>query len=286
MFRFTPPLLLLTAALFVACSSQPSVTWVEPSQDEALPETPEALQPPPPVDTRVAAGRFSSAQVAAGDYFRGADCYGAKLPDCLGVNAELDARAADPMECQRPEPRLCLVPVGYVRTDVIDAIVRFHKDSRGLDALILPSIPITTQMIDQKTSQVIDIEVRSAMDSVYGVVNATPSAFIAITPVDMKPKSGEYAWLFGVRYGTKGSNNRGVFSYFRMQNVPPYDGRPLTAELLAERVAKYTARYTALLYYRYPLGDNIAYLNYRDMFGFSDLDAMGMQWPIEAPPRP
>lgn len=288
MFRFTPPqcLLMITVALLSPCSSQPSVSRVDLANEEIHLETPEALPTELPVNTRVArTGPFSS-QGSAVDYFRGADCYAEKFANCLGVNAELEARAVDPIECKRPEPRVCLVPVGNVRTDVVDAIVKFHKDSKGLDILILPSIAITSSMVDAKTSQVFDIDVRDAMDGRYGVVDTTASAFIAITPVDMKPKSGEYGWVFGVRSGTRGSYNRGVFSYFRMENVLPYDGSPLTAELLGQRVAKYTARYTALLYYRYPLGDDIKYLNYRDMFGFSDLDSMGTRWPVESPPRP
>jgi hypothetical protein len=97
--------------------------------------------------------------------------------------------------------------------------------------------------------------------------------------------------MFGARYGRgpegkNGGHNHGVFSYFRMANVRPYDGRPLSDDLLHERVAKYSARYTTLLYLDYPTGEDIAFLNYLNMFGFSDLDSMGMRWPETPAPGP
>ncbi|MBI2767507.1 MAG: hypothetical protein HYX53_16550 [Chloroflexi bacterium] len=229
-----------------------------------------------------------TSQDAANKSFRGAECYGDKVSSCLGANPELDARAADPALCQGPEARVCLVPVGNVRTDVVDAIVAFHRETRGIEVLVLPSIPVRPTMIYPETSQVSNEVVLQELGDVYGVTDKTASTFIAITPIDMRPLSGEYAWLFGTRYGQdqQGNRTRGVFSYFRMANVPPYDGGPLTPELLQLRAAKYTARYTALLYFDYPTGSERRYLNYESMFGIGDLDSMGTAWPPSPAPGP
>jgi hypothetical protein len=69
-----------------------------------------------------------------------------------------------------------------------------------------------------------------------------------------------------------------------MVNVAPYSGEPITDELIQQRVTKYVARYTALLLLDYPFTEDIDYLNYYEMYGFSDLDSMGTRWPEGNPP--
>ena len=96
----------------------------------------------------------------------------------------------------------------------------------------------------------------------------------------MRPDSGEYAWYFGARF----RGQHGVFSYFRMANVSPYDGRPITDTLIRERVTKYFARYTALLFLQHAMTEDRRYVNYFEMYGFSDLDSMGSAWPPYSPP--
>lgn len=268
---------LLAVALLAACSPR----WQPVSQTEPLEPTRPATSRPRPVPS-------PSLQSIASAYFRGADCYGEKVADCLAVNADLDARASDPTICQGAEAHVCLVPVGNVRADVVDTIVRFHRETKGLDVVVLPSIPMRATMIYPETSQVAEWTIMEAMEDAYGVTNNTPSTFIGITPIDIRPRSGEYEWMFGARFGRdrNGNHNHGAFSYFRMQNVRPYDGTPLTDDLLGTRAAKYAARYTALLYFDYPVGRDRRYLNYKDMYGFSDLDSMGTLWPHDPPPGP
>jgi hypothetical protein len=235
----------------------------------------------PPADKIVDIDDFAGGSDPTTDYFAGADCYGDAVDDCLEPNPELGAGAADPALCQGAEARVCLVPVGNVRTDVVDAIVKFHKGTANIDVVVLPSIPLTAADIHHDTSQVDADTLYEALERVYGVGDLTPSTFIAITPIDVRPRDGEYGWVFGSRWGrdANGAHNHGVFSYFRMANVEPYDGSPLDDDLLHLRVAKYAARYVALLYLDYPYSDDIEQLNYRDMFGFSDLDSMGTTWP-------
>ncbi|HEX6030361.1 MAG TPA: hypothetical protein VFY90_02945, partial [Tepidiformaceae bacterium] len=219
------------------------------------------------------------------DYFAGAECYGDRLDDCLQPNPEVDATAAHPTTCQGDDARVCLVPMGNVRADVVRAIVDFHRDTAAIDVVVLPSLPLQEGWLDRETSQVDATSLYEGMQAAYGVGDDSASTFIALTPVDIKPRDGGYPWMFGQRYG-KGvvGNKHGVFSYFRMANVEPYDGEPLSDELLHLRAAKYAGRYTALLYLQYSAGDDIAYLNYGDMYGFSDLDSMGTRWPEGASP--
>ncbi len=216
-----------------------------------------------------------------GDPFEGADCYGEKNDDCLGVNAELDAKAADPALCQGAEARVCLVPIGKVRAGVVDAIVKFHKETAGIDVLVLPSLPLDPEAIYRDTSQVDDHTLYEMLQAHYGVGDLTPSTFIAITPIDVRPRDGEYGWMFGSRWGrdASGQHNHGVFSYFRMVHVEPYDGSPITDELIHLRASKYVGRYVALLHLDYPYTNDIEYLNYSDMYGFGDLDGIGTKWP-------
>jgi hypothetical protein len=183
--------------------------------------------------------------------------------------------------CQGAEGRICLVPIGNVRADVVDAIVNFHKDTANIDVLVLPSLALDPASIHRDTSQVDADLLYEMLQEHYGVGDLTPSTFIGITPIDVRPRDGEYGWMFGSRWGrdANGLHNHGVFSYFRMVHVEPYDGSPITDELVHLRASKYVGRYVALLYLDYPYTDDIEYLNYSDMYGFSDLDGIGTTWP-------
>lgn len=214
------------------------------------------------------------------DPFEGADCYGDLLSNCFATNPELDAIAVDPALCQREEARVCLVPVGKVRPDIVQAIIDFHRETAGIEVLVLPGIPITADDVLEETSQIVDTRLWTLMEDHLGIGNLTPSTHIAITEIDVADDPGGYAWMFGSRWGNSFTGHtHGVFSYFRMLHVEPYDGSPITDELIYERVAKYAARYTAILHLKYPMGTDIDYLNYHEMYGFSDLDSMGTKWP-------
>lgn len=212
--------------------------------------------------------------------FDGAPCWSDRVAECLNPNPELETLYADPALCESREPRVCLVPVGNVRRDVVEAIVDFHRETAGIDVVVLPSIPLEPSRVSADTFQVTEWDLYREMQVAHGVGDETVSTFIAITPFDVKPESGEFEWIFGTRFGTgMFGHNHGVFSYFRMANVPPYDGTGLSDELLRLRVSKYSARYVALLYLDHSAGDDPRFVNYRDMYGFSDLDSMGTSWP-------
>ena len=215
------------------------------------------------------------------DPFDGADCYGELLSNCFATNPEVDAMAADPALCQGVDARVCLVPVGKVRADVVQAIIDFHRDTAGIEVLVLPGIPLTDADVLEETSQIVDSTLWALMEAHAGVTKYyTPSTHIAITEIDVADDPGGYAWMFGSRWGSGPfGQTHGVFSYFRMLHVEPYDGSPITDELVHERVAKYAARYTALLHLKFPMDTDIDQLNYYEMYGFGDLDSMGLEWP-------
>ncbi|OAI40423.1 hypothetical protein AYO38_00990 [bacterium SCGC AG-212-C10] len=222
---------------------------------------------------------------AAASAFRDADCYGERVKDCLAPNPKVDAMAGDPALCTGETARLCLVPVGTVRDDLIEAIVKFHSETKDIDVVVLPSVPLPAGTVDLAHSQVTEWAVYELAKAAYGVTDAMPSTFIAITPIDIRPRENQFGWMFGARFG-RGyfGENDGAFSTFRMENVTPYDGKPITDDLVQLRVSKYTARYTSLLFFDYPVSEDVDYLNYYEMYGFSDLDSMGTNWPIS--PRP
>lgn len=220
-----------------------------------------------------------------GDPFEGAECYGDRIDECLEPDPATEAVAQDPAACLGLDVRVCLVPVGKVRPDVVKAIVDFHKEMANIDVVVLPSLKLTSNDIRYETSQVSDLTLRRKMEGAYGVGDGTASTFIAITPIDVVPDDDEFSWMFGSRFGTSAfGHNHGVFSYFRMVHVEPYNGDPITDELIHLRAAKYVARYTAILHLDHPLSDDIDYLNYSDMYGFSDLDSIGTKWPEGDPP--
>src|SRR5690606_6034135 len=143
--------------------------------------------------------------------------------------------------------------------------------------LVLPGIPLTDADVLEETSQIVDSTLWALMEEHAGVTSYdTPSTHIAITEIDVADDPGGYSWMFGSRWGNGPTGHtHGVFSYFRMLYLEPYDGSPITDELIHERVAKYAARYTALLHLKAVPTDDIDYLNYYEMYGFADLDSMG-----------
>lgn len=215
-----------------------------------------------------------------GDPFKGADCYGEKLDDCLQPDPRTDAMASSPELCGGPTGRVCMVPVGKVRPDVVQAIVDFHKQTKGIQVVVLPGIPVPVADLRRAESQVTAEGLYRELKRVYGASDSSASTFIAITSIDVVPENDEFGWEFGARFGNSPFGRiHGVFSYFRMVNVQPYDGSPITDKLIHERVAKYTARYTALLFLHSGTTDDPDFVNYEEMYGFSDLDSMGTKWP-------
>ena len=210
--------------------------------------------------------------------FDAADCWGLAIYDCLPVNPDLAELTSDPARCQEAEARVCLVPVGNVRRDVVEAIVAFHRETADIEVLVLPSLPIQPESVDFERSQVPSDAVYDQIRAAYGVTAETPSTFIAVLPIDTGP-DGKNSWWFGARYGRTLGLNHGVFSYFRMANIEPSGGSPLTDELVLQRATKYFARYVALLFLDFPPGTDAEYLNYGTMGGISDLDSMGKLWP-------
>src|SRR5690606_24874065 len=63
------------------------------------------------------------------DPFEGADCYGDRMAECLQPNPDLEDLYGDPTACQGEEARVCLAPAGYVRRDVVEAILDFHRET-------------------------------------------------------------------------------------------------------------------------------------------------------------
>jgi hypothetical protein len=217
---------------------------------------------------------------ASRDPFEGADCYGDRLDGCLQPDPKTDAMASKPDLCQGPTGRVCLVPVGKVRPDVVKAIVDFHRETRAIEVVVLPGIPLPMADLREEDSQVTAEGLFRAMKATYGASDSSASTFIAITGIDVVPESDEFGWEFGYRTGSGPFGNlHGAFSYFRMVNVAPYSGAPITDDLIHQRVAKYAARYTAILFLHSGTTDDRSFLNYREMYGFSDLDSMGTKWP-------
>lgn len=217
--------------------------------------------------------------------FGGEACYGERVAECLGVNPELDAITGDPADCTGPTARVCLVPVGFVRRDIVEAALKFHRETKGIEIVVLPSIALDASMVDADSSQVTENQLRTLMTDRYKILGQMPSSFIAITPFDMHPEDGHYGWFFGCRFSRPGMGQiDGVFSYFRMLHVEPYDGSGIDNALVFERVSKYLGRYVAVLHLAYPMGDDPDYLNYSSMSGFSDLDSIGKKWPEGASP--
>jgi hypothetical protein len=217
--------------------------------------------------------------------FAEAECYGDRFAECLEPNPDLEDLYGDPAECFTETARVCLVPAGYVRRDVVESIIAFHRETKGIEIIVLPSVAIDPAHVDEDASLGITEQIYLDVKAAYGFDGDTPSTFIALTPIDLGPEDGQFSWWFGCRYGG-GSQGQvhGIFSYFRMANVEPYDGSPLDDDLLFERATKYMARYVAVLHLKWPMDTDIRYLNYHEMYGFSDLDSMQPNWPVGTPP--
>jgi len=205
-------------------------------------------------------------------------CTGAELAACLETQAELEAISRS--SCDGTGRRVCLVPLGQVRPDLVQHLVEHFREEYGLTVIVSTPSAVPSDMVDPLREQVDAATLMRHMNRLfpdaYADLNAT---LIGITPVDLYDQSSHFRYVFGVKRTS--ADPKGIISTFRMD--PKSYGEPVDDELLFTRARKMFSRYVGLLYYGLATNSEPGSLLYDSILGLSDLDNMTEPLPVPQP---
>jgi predicted Zn-dependent protease len=205
-------------------------------------------------------------------------CTGDQLVSCLEPQAEL--RAISRPSCEGSGRRVCLVPLGQIRPDLVQHLVQHYGDQYGLSVTVLAPIAVPRDIVDPLREQV-------DADALFEQIgNSFPEAYrdpevvlIGITPIDMYSKESHYRYYFGF-VGTS-ADPKAVISTFRMD--PAANGEAANDALFFSRVRKLLSKYIGQLYYGLSSSPDPGSPLYDSIMGPSDLD--NMREPLPVPRR-
>jgi predicted Zn-dependent protease len=205
-------------------------------------------------------------------------CTGAELAACLEAQDELEAISQS--SCDGSDRRVCLVPLGQVRPDLVQHLVDHYREEYGLTVTVLTPSAVPSEMVDPLREQVDAATLIGYIGRLFPDAYRDPDVvLIGLTAVDMYNMDSHYRYLFGLM-GTQ-FDPKAVISTFRMD--PAAYGEPADDELLFSRARKMFSRYVGLLYYGLAQSSEPGSPLYDSILGLSDLDNMTEPLPV---PRP
>jgi predicted Zn-dependent protease len=208
-------------------------------------------------------------------------CTGDQLAACLEAQAELQAVSRP--TCDGSVRRVCLVPLGQVRPDLVQHLVEHFRVEYGLAVIILTPVAVPSDIVDPLREQVDAATLIEHMGGVFPDAYRDPEAvLIGVTPVDMYNVESHYRYLFGLM-GTP-SMPKAMISTFRMD--PAAYGNPANDELFFSRVRKMFSKYVGELYYGLAPSLEPGSPLYDSILGLSDLDNMMEPLPVAEPTEP
>jgi predicted Zn-dependent protease len=171
------------------------------------------------------------------------DCYGAKFEACLTTGVTIDTPGVTAPDCAGTGRRICLVPLGAVRPDLVQHLSE-HFLGMGFPLVVVPGLDIPANVADIAYSQADNWKLQEVAVARY--LPEGPDwrnvTLIAITPIDIRSKdSPPGSFVFGSRMGATVETWVGVISAFRFD--PQTFGEPPDDPLYFERVRKLTLKY-------------------------------------------
>jgi|GEM_PF-586550 len=214
---------------------------------------------------------FAASFMGASGSFAGAiqgPCTGDQLAECLEPQVELQSISRP--NCDGSDRRVCLVPLGQVRPDLVQNLVDYWGQ-HGLSITVLTPSAVPSDILDARRGQFDAPTLIDYMGSLFPDAFGDPSAVvIGVTPVDLFDQSSHFRYVFGVKGTT--ANPKAIISTLRMN--PVAYGESPNDELLFSRARKLVARYIGLLYYGLPLTSDRRSPLYESVLGLDDLDSM------------
>jgi hypothetical protein len=204
--------------------------------------------------------------------------------ECRMASAELRRAYPDAQACDGAGARVCLVPMGDVPKDLVDAIVAHYRNEYGLPILV--ARPLDLRPGFDRRSQLEESLVHRYMYDAYREYAVDRSVtLIGILPVDLYLADQSWEWGFGrlrgePRAGVPGAIDyrQGIISIYRMD--PRNWGQPADDSLRDDRVMKMLSKYIALAYYDLPLSSDPTSVTYSNITGLGDLDRVSERIPV------
>jgi predicted Zn-dependent protease len=205
-------------------------------------------------------------------------CTGAQLAACLEAQAELEPISRP--SCEGSGRRVCLVPLGQVRPDLVQHLVEHYSDQYGLTVTVLTPGAVPSDIVDPLREQVDADALFERVGDLFPEAYRDPEVvLIGITPVDMYSKGSHYHYYFGF-VGTF-ADPKAVISTFRMD--PAAYGEPTNDALFFSRVRKLVSKYIGQLHYDLAPSPDPSSPLYDSIMGPSDLDNMREPLPVARP---
>jgi predicted Zn-dependent protease len=214
---------------------------------------------------------FAASFMGVSGSFTGAiqgPCTGDELAQCLEPQAELQSISRP--NCDGSDRRVCLVPLGQVRPDLVQNLVDYWGQY-GLSIAVLTPSAVPSDIVNPGRGQFDAPTLIDYMGSLFPDAFSDPRAVvIGLTPVDLFDQSSHFRYVFGVKGTT--ADPKAIISTLRMN--PAAYGESSNDELLFSRARKLLARYIGLLYYGLPLNSDRRSPLYESILGPDDLDNM------------
>jgi predicted Zn-dependent protease len=205
-----------------------------------------------------------------------------QLPDDCRVPSQALTRAyGDTTACDGTGARVCLVPMGDVSKDLVDAIVAHYRSEYGLAIHVAKPISLPTGF--ERATQLEESRLHKYMLDAYpklaGDKNVT---LIGILPVDIYLRGQQWEWGFGRLRGEPGTGGgidyrQAIVSTWRMD--PRNLGERPDTELRNQRVIKLLSKYIAMAYYNLPLTNDPTSVTYNNITDVDDLDRVSERIP-------
>ena len=207
-----------------------------------------------------------------------AQCVGDNLEVCLKAQAEL--RAISHRSCDGSGRRVCLVPVGQVRSDLVQHLVDYYREEFGLTVTVLTPSAVPNNIFDPLREQVDAATLIGYIGSLFPEAYHDPDVvLIGLTAVDMYDRESHFRYLFGLMCPP--FDPKAIISTFRMD--PAAYGEPADDNLLFSRARKLFSKYVGELYYGLAPSSEPGSPLYDSIQSLSDLDNMREPLPV---PRP
>jgi hypothetical protein len=206
-----------------------------------------------------------------------------QLPDeCRVPSAALTRAYSDTAACDGSSARVCLVPMGDVPKDLVDAIVVHYQREYGLVVHVVKPISLPTGF--ERNTQLEESKLHLFMLDAYPRYAVDKQVtLIGILPVDIYLAGQQWPWGFGRLRGEPkpggGTDYRqAIVSTWRMD--PRNLGEPANASLRNERVIKLLSKYIAMAYYDLPLSSDPTSVTFNNITDVDDLDRVDEHIPI------
>ena len=201
---------------------------------------------------------------------------------CLRIDQDLAEPAVRRDACEGDGPRVCIVPMGGVSTDLLLSAISDIEQLIGEPIALLPAVEVGANdvgFVDESRDQIDDDILKATLYKQFPEFQDNSEVvLLGITPIDMfsadKPTT---RYAFGQRSKWDNGKQAGVLSYYRMD--PLSYGLPENDDMLKQRLEKFMLKYILGMRFGIPDSEDPTSVMYSHINGLDALDAIQLAVP-------